>query len=979
MDYILQRVEQVFGENILIGNNDITEDEYSLMVDSVAVLWDNFDKTSYKLIFATLVEIAKRWKQSDNPEIDEENSGYWDYVFNTLYGSDIDQQLCQKYRYVINWLGENYKIPVVTSGHIYYATLMMHAFAPKNSIYSFFDLCYNIFKKDFDFGFTSDDERHCDNIAKIISNVLGHEYREDKNVSIGSSAYSIKIGLRSFALHEDLSDAFVEFIKNTFYKINKLFNREKIPESTRIERYIVRWWKTKTETEKLSDETARKKRLSTVSKQNIVLKYIRDDKEVILCIPRIRLDGDTNAMRLMVYVCGEQVCSEEMRTKRGELFVDTKEKEFKLNELLKGYNSINVRIEITENEVVIFDSEKNKTTSLNREFILFYGEIEVFSEINKPTNYFVYSKDIDALRYKPEELKTYGNYLYNIYPKPGDRLAGETKQVFFVDKEKAARFGKSACLAGNLADVEWLLDDISCVVYGNSVKLMVPENLNLKALELRIDGKPYKLQNLNCEQLENNCYQYGIIALGLISENEPIEISLYSYEKVVTLFTENIIVLPNLDIYFNKSIYYGSDERKIIITNVNECNELTWTNQENEIRYPLKDGVLMIKIPYFRWRINEKEWYNEPINRKLWYKDFLENGDLLEIDNFNLDEEIKLFGNADVKPFEIAKNQTGKFEIGRGIYTNEGNKEIAVYCTNFKDGFELLKVSTKEHFIDNPLIYRNGKVLWDVENTFVGDKNNEFFLVLKGEDNNTIRTKIGKENKELTNIGEDIYKIKVKINDKNIFLKGERYLQQPIFEGVLMVGKPIFTNEEYKKVLQPILKSEMIVGKSIIQNRESRRILHTIFKGELNARKPKSFKFKDKKILLKGGFCYQSDKSQYQWVNFIPKYFVDNIKIVQEGENDYFLGRLCVVDRFDNIIVLNTMKNENNEYVKINPVRIELKDSNTLWLVAGWQGGSDFIGELFCDLRRKGICNFAKEDTSYSEINLYKFEEVENV
>ena len=73
------------------------------------------------------------------------------------------------------------------------------------------------------------------------------------------------------------------------------------------------------------------------------------------------------------------------------------------------------------------------------------------------------------------------------------------------------------------------------------------------------------------------------------------------------------------------------------------------------------------------------------------------------------------------------------------------------------------------------------------------------------------------------------------------------------------------------------------------------------------------------------------------------------------------------------------MKNENNEYVKINPVRIELKDSNTLWLVAGWQGGSDFIGELFCDLRRKGICNIAKEDMSYSEINLYKFEEVENV
>ena len=79
-------------------------------------------------------------------------------------------------------------------------------------------------------------------------------YREDKKVSIGSSAYSIKIGLRSFALSDDLSDDFIEFIKDTFYQINKLFNREKITEETRLKRYIVEWWKNKTQVEKVSNE-----------------------------------------------------------------------------------------------------------------------------------------------------------------------------------------------------------------------------------------------------------------------------------------------------------------------------------------------------------------------------------------------------------------------------------------------------------------------------------------------------------------------------------------------------------------------------------------------------------------------------------------------------------------------------------------------------------------------------------------------------
>ncbi len=697
---IISSVEQVFNEKTLIGNHDFTEDEYSLMVDSVGKLYDNFDKNSYKLIFATLVEIAKRWRQSDTSENDEENSGYWEYVFKTLFGSDIDQQLCQRYRNVISWLGKSSNIPVVTGGQHYYATLMMHSFSPKNSIHSFFDLCYNSFKKDFDFGFTRDDEWQCEKIAKRIANFLDQGYREDKKVSIGSSAYSIKIGLRSFALNPDLFTDFVEFIKDTFYQINKLFNREEIGENTRLERYIIEWWKNKTDSEELSDGSVRKKRVSTVSKQNIVAKYIRDDNNVFLCIPSIRLDDDSNTMRLLVYAEGEQVYSEEMRTKRGELVVATKQQEFEVNDVLKSYDSINVRIEIKENGVVIFNSEQDKTTSLNREFILFDGEKEVLSRINKPSNYFVYSKDIDTLKSTPKELTTYSTNLYNIYPNAGESLIGEIKKVFFVNKENMARLGKNTCLMGNLTDVEWLLDDISCVVYDNSVKLMVPENLNLRALELRIDMKSYSLQNFKYEQVENNCYEYELKELGLISENEPIEISLYSYERELTHLKENIILLPNLHIQFNKSFYYGNIERKVTITNDNECKDLSWTNQDHEIKYASNEGILLIKIPYLRWRINDREWHNEPINRIFWYKEFLVNGDLLEIDNPKEDREIKISGKADGEIFEITKLQSGKYEIGRAIYASECKKDISVYCFNLREKFELFNVAMKEHFID---------------------------------------------------------------------------------------------------------------------------------------------------------------------------------------------------------------------------------------------------------------------------------------
>jgi len=929
IDELLQKVNRIFNEHKLLGNFDFTEDEYSELLENVGLLCNSllnygnvFEDKHHKLIFATLVEIAKRWKDSDVEDDAEEKSRFWDYISKHLINEDnINQKLYHAFTDVISQLGKH-SLPIVSTGKKYYSTLMMHSFAPKNSIFSFYDLCYNIFKKDLDFGFTNEDEWLCEIVAAQLKTVLSGGYREDKKVSIGSSAYSIKIGLRSFSVNEDLSADFVQFINDTFYQINKLFNREFIDENTRLERYIVEWWKNKTESEKVSDDTTRKRRVPTVSKENIVAKYIRDENSVFLNIPSIRLDDDNSIVSLKVFVNRKQIISEEIKTKRGELVVATKQRELKVNDLLKDFDSISLRVEITENHTVIFDSEKNKVTSLNREFILFEGEKEVLSQINKPSNYFVYSKDIDALRRKPDELTTYGPNLYNIYPKAGESLSGEIKQVFFVDKTKAASIGKTSCLIGGELNVEWFFKDISCIVYTSGVKLLVPEDANLKALELRIDNKDHKLNDLNFERNESGYYQFGLKAIGLILENNPTEINLYSYEKESIILSETIIVLSNLKIQFNHPFYYGDIERKLTVDNGDETLELTWSNQDNEIRCPINDGMLLIKIAYLRWRINDNEWHNEPINRKLWYKDFLSNGDILEIENPKENDDITIFGKTNGKPFEIVKNLNGKFEIGRAIYANENIPNISIFINYGKEVYKIFTLSTKEHFITNPLSYIDGKVFWNVEDTFVGDKSNEFFLIIKSEDNN-YRSKITYKNCEVGKFNEDICKVKIKIKDKNIFSKIETY--QPLYEGKLLIGSP------------------------------------------------EKLRFKYKKIKLLSANCFESKKSE--WIHYIPEYFINNLKFVQEDENIYYTGQLCVITPKGKTIVLDTMKNEKGTYDKINPVRIELRDNHTLWMVAGWEGGYDFLGDLFCDKSRKGICNIQKQDNRFAEINLYKFEE----
>lgn len=930
MKDIFQQIENVFAKHKLIGNKDFSEDEYAFMVDYVSELTDHFDKDSYKLIFTTLVEIAKRWKDADIVDESDENLGFWNFIFKTLTGKEeFNQKLYSAFFNVISEMDTLNNIPIVKTGKKYYATLMMHSFTPKDSIFSFFELCYNVFKKDLDYGFTNDDEWICEKVASEMRTVLGGGYREDKKVSIGSSAYSIKIGLRSFALDDNLSDDFIEFIKNTFYQINQLFNREKISEDNRLRRYIVEWWENKKQNEKAFNDQNQKKRISTVSKRNIGAKYIRNNDKVFLCIPSIRLDDSNNIMRLSVYVNGELSRSEEMRTKRGELVIATKPIELELNDLLKYSNEINLRVEIQENGIIIFDSEKEKTTSLCREFILFEDEKEVESQFNIPTNYFIYSKNIDGLKNTPQDLTTYGTNIYNIYPKVGESLTGKTRQVFFVDKAKVDKSSNTICLVGNLHNIEWVLDEFHCFVYKDSVKLIVPENSNLKALELKIDNKPYKLDVLDYERSEKNAYMFGLLKLGLLKPNEPTEISLYSYEKEERVLTEMLIVLPTLQIKFSKPVFYGNFERKITVSNDEINDDFSWNNQDKEIKCPLKDGILLIKIPYFKWQIGKNGWNNEPINRKLWYKDFIQNGDLLEIDNPLENEVIKVFYEIESHFDKIPTNQSGKFEIGRVIYANQGKKTISVYCTNETTIYELFTISTKEHFIENPLRYNNGTVIWDVENTFVGDKNNDFFLkaTADGKDKKSVEKKVGSTNIEFGDFKEDIYEIIVKIKDKNPLIDEEKY--NTIFEGKLIVGEK------------------------------------------------EQFRFKNKRIKLLSANCFNT--KPFEWIRFMPQYFIEDLQYVEEKGSVFYKGNLCVKDQNGETRILDTMLNEKGGYDKINPVRIELRDNSTLWLVGGYEGENDFIGNLFYDKWNHEICNIQKSDDQYEEINFYKYKEEEYV
>ena len=174
---------------------------------------------------------------------------------------------------------------------------------------------------------------------------------------------------------------------------------------------------------------------------------------------------------------------------------------------------------------------------------------------------------------------------------------------FFVDQATVTKNKSTVRLLGSFTDCEWKLDDIACLVFGGGVQLLMPRDTDLNGLALIVDTKRLLLSEL--PYLQDDGYILFDIS-DMIPKCEPTEIIVYSHQKEKQLVNEYIVVFPNLNIGFSRSAYYGKDEKKLKISVDEVSKDLYWENSDNEVIYPFNEGCLVIKIPYIRWRIDDK-------------------------------------------------------------------------------------------------------------------------------------------------------------------------------------------------------------------------------------------------------------------------------------------------------------------------------------------------------------------------------------
>lgn len=793
------KVLSAFQNESLVGNVSYSEDEYEELLAytkyysrKYAFGGEAFLYGDDEIIFTTLVEIAKKWKNDDDSD-----KGFWKHIFWVILNVDDNQRLWNAFKDLIVALEFHNKILIASTYNKYYATILMHAMAPYKSMSAFFDFAYNIFKKDLDFDYTDADRWICNTATEKFCSVVKNIGGPNIDVHIGSGVYGIKIGLRSMALGNETRERFIDLLDRVLHAINSLYHGNELKDDTYLVDLVMDWWETKAEKDvKPTDKTY----IRPTPKQNITAKFVRREEKVFLCVPPIRFaSGENPQLWLSIYIDGadKPIESKEIFTRRGEIIVTSEQQDIELNRLLRGTPNINLRVEITENRKDIF----NKT--IEKDFILFDNDKEIIGRVLKTGNYFVYTKAIDELQV-PIAIHMISKNLYNVYPTEGEILCSSQRQVIFTNESDSAIANNKVRLVGDSGICKWAYRETTCKVFGGRINLFVPQSFSVNGLELRVSDKNILLSTL--VPIPEDGYSIFDIT-DLIPQGVAVELILYSYLKEKELIHTNIVSVQRLRISFSKAVYFGDDDRKVAVSVGMYSRELTWELGDDIVSCHLYKGQLDITVPQFKWRIDIGEWHYGPLNEVIWYKDYFDSGSVLEVQSPLDVNTIKLYCVGDGEIQEIPQNISNRFEIGKYIYANEGRKVLALFFKSIEsaDRKEICMATTVERFVkEPPFVVDNNALRFIGDESFIGAKKTYFNIVFNRIGRDEIKLKSSELiDGILPDIDEGIYWVKISVPSGGLFGGGEK---------VLWEGEFIFGDEDKIRLSNIVLKINPICG-----------------------------------------------------------------------------------------------------------------------------------------------------------------------
>ena len=896
MEELKRKVNEAMQEKF-VGNFEFTESELDDLFSLCKKVLKSYEIGAISTIsperdtwfFVAMVNAIKRWNS--------EEESFWDWIAGEL----LDLEHCPQKSYLyltglIKKLGRNKQILFLDNApKKYYATILVHAFAPQKSILSFFELCWEIYCNDLGQNYIENDD-----IYGIIANELRKKFdleSGEEDVELGSQVYSFRAGVKRLAV--DATEVMEILIKDTICLIHKVFNGELLETSKYYNKIIKEWWLEK-ESKFGYRALHRERKERVVSDYSAIKpKYILEENNVKVMLPPIRLKNNFNFCPIIEVYTGEEcLISQEMYTFGSGLIMTTKP--LALN--IEAENIKKLRIEIVHCGDKIYSSKN----TLMRDFILFKGSKEIYAQECAPGNYslFIDDNEFDSFFQLPNNIKKqYANY-YIFNATEGEVLKSEKRFILFVSERQNRELWLSVEKKNSIT---YRHEGADYDVIDGDLKIAVLKDFEISDFGVHYEDSNYKLSDFS-NYIEGEIRYLNITEL--LSVCEPQKLAVFKYSNNQIVCSASVVKFHNIQIEFDKKLYYGQDNCGKVRFKTERFDETTTFNiNQEEISISVPDGELLFQAPVLKWKIDNGEWHTKELAEGIWYKD-ITNSAILTIE---APTRMGYVVGVSAQYLYRMEEDYNKFKLGQTIYASfSGCREAIVYISIENKGvLPLTTIYMQEQFKNgyDPIAFiKPNKILWDPTNIYVGDKEDSFILQLKRNN-------------------ETVQEIPVNFNRKEILLEG-------LEEG------------EYS--LKVLLKARSFLTKAKLLFEKD------IFIGDENI-----LRFKKRRLLIS------------KWLKskrMLCTYFVNNIVFVKEiGDNIFYTASVSTAPK-GTLIVLNDIDRGFGKFSRNHPMLLRLRKGKKCWFVPASERLND--DEYFMGIVEQYIPNEEEIVIEYKTMNL---------
>lgn len=868
----------------LLGDIEFSQSEVEQLVAITASLfrkslvsWSGtLTSTESAIVLITIVNVIKQLRDYDE-------DGFWPFILKTIFGNSYpadDAKLRSKACDFIGSAFNNAKRKLYrtySDKNTYFSTIRAHSYSPVSSYEALLDILWEMFennlggvyiKGDSDFG----------RIANALSGYFGNPNILDddsKGFELSGRRYAIKSGIKYLAVQE--KDFLERIIDKSIKRISDALDSTPPKEGSYDGKLFWKWYEKKIAS---LGGAPRVRRIHTehMAKdyKQILPKYMLDDNFIpVIHFNPIRLNDNLfDTPKLYINVNGRDLPPRDLDTAGNGILMNIKSFNIKLADLITADDAtINITIRIIHAEEEIYNSEKSE--SLFREGILFRNDTR--KELNRyevePGNYTLFlAPKVQKNTSNIEEFENHPTFcLWRLYGEEGESLQFGGRSIYFTLGGAETHIWLNS---SNIASAKFMERGIEYDVYDkiNELNFLLDSEKPI-SLGVKIDGNFYKLSQLIFQKGDKSSL---IIGDRIDKSRQVHNIQIFTLADNVQLYYKDFTFIQGLKIKYDREFYWDEESSGFvnIFAQGRMPETISFDSNTDQVEYRYGNGVLVLKIPRIKWRINEDEWQTGLRQKTYWYEEFKDNSTVIEFDK---PEEFTAEMYLDILPIQINK---GKYMLGETLFSQEVISQKKTFVLWFKLNGVMLKlfeVATKPFFEHSPTLIKIDNVLyWRCDEVFVGRKNSTFSIILKNKRGTVLNKTIFSLNTKLLNddsLPDGVYQLEVGIK-KNAFSPEVEIIheQEKIFGEYEKVrfNDVCFNITEVINTVGATIEIRPVVIENIQFDREE------------------------------NGFCF-------------------------------YKGTLTTRKKTGEKVYLNSMQRI-GEWIKVNPVMLELKDSTTFWL-----------------------------------------------